>query len=469
MLRSLFRSPRSVRVPIQNGSVDLQRVAITRRSKSSPVFYRVFMTVAVTYFVARTINHYYPDSAHGSTPTTNTAGRTRKPEEGTKLWQGHWDQAKDTTSQTESGVIHLMLPIWIRKQKPKPWQAEDPLWKSFQALEDDKKRMKEIVEATKKQLLRAVLFKFGPVLMDLGSRGPAGQAKLRLHDAWMMVPPLYAPATYEIPCIFVQPNKTSYGWRQLPNSVGAKMDRVFHPLALATAFFYGVKEFTWASYLITKTRLIDQINSSNTTEKDAEPPKKTSTKDENALKQLRLGRIPEEQKALYLPFLRGEYGEHESRRAYRDLVKSMTYQGAIESGCAVFRAQWVRGQEKSMQSYSRESRSVVFRGNVSFIGEKGILQLHVVAVYSTESNSLVGQPIIQDAFLIPNMEKWVSPRSSERSKTDLEPNKGKSRLEKMEAENEVPRPTAKPPSLPQEDVPRPEKSQGGQDEEETKK
>ncbi|ETI25961.1 hypothetical protein G647_02738 [Cladophialophora carrionii CBS 160.54] len=411
MLRSLFRRPPSVRVPIQNGTVDLQRVAITRRTSSSPVLYRVFTTVAVTYFVASTINYVYPDSAHSSERSTGTVKNGAGPYDHTKVWRENWDKAEATVSQNEPAVIHLMLPIWIRKQEPEPWKADDPTWKSFQALADDKKRLKDITATIKKSLMKAVLIKYGRTLMELSSEQLNGERKVTYHESWRLAPPLYAPATYEVPCVFVEPDKTSYGWRQVPPSVGEKMDRVFHPIGLAKAFYHGVEEFVWASYLITRARLVDQINSLTGTERPPSIPQAALSEDEKALKRLAIGRVPEDTKESFLPFLRGEYGEHESRRAYRNLVKTMTYQGAIESACAVFQAHWIQGQERSMQAHSRNS--VILRGNIAFVGDRGTLFMHAVAVYSPETNSLVGQPIIKDLYLSPNMEKWVQRETPE--------------------------------------------------------
>ncbi|OQV01687.1 hypothetical protein CLAIMM_06993 [Cladophialophora immunda] len=347
MLRYLFRSPRSVRVPLQNGPVDLQRVAITRRSKSTPIFYRLFTTIALTYCAAKTINYIYPDTAHGSRPQVESVKKTRKSQDQERLWQGYWDKANTNGSTKSPEVIHLMLPIWIRRAKPQLWEPDDPTWKSFQALHGDPKRLREITRAIQESLKQEVIKKYGRVLMELGG-------KFAFHAGWRLAPPLYAPTTYEVPCIFLEPGKVSYGWRQLPNSMGGKMDRVFHPIVLAKAFVNGFREFAWASYLITKARLTDRLNSLSTTVKDSTPDK-TLSEDEKAHKRLSFGKISEKDKTVWLPFLRGDYGEHDSRRAYRDLVKSMTYQGAIESGCAVFRAYWIHGQEKIMQSYTRDS------------------------------------------------------------------------------------------------------------------
>ncbi|KAJ9610576.1 hypothetical protein H2200_005353 [Cladophialophora chaetospira] len=404
MLRSLFRSSRSVRVPLKNGPVDLQRVTITRSSKSSPVLYRLFTTVAVTYFVARTINYVYPESAHGAISPTEVDKNAQRPADRPKSWQEHWKGAKPV-APTESEVIHFMLPIWIRQRKPEPWQPDDPTWQSFQAFSNDPKRIKEVVATIEKPLMKVILAKFGTVMVDLGTTEADGRHRVNCRRTWRMAPPLYAPASYEVPCFFVEPEKTSFGWRQLPNSIGGKMDRVFHPIVLAKAFYHGVEEFTWASYLITKARLMDQYNSLTGDEKSSSTSQKVLTEDEKAQKRLTFGRISEKNKDSYLPFLRGEYGEHESRQPYRDLVKFMTYKGAIESGCAVFRAHWIQGQEKSMQSSNRDG--VILRGDITFSGERGTLIIHAAAVYSPETNSLIGQPIIKDAYLSPKMDKWL--------------------------------------------------------------
>lgn len=436
-------------MPLQSGTVDLQRVAITRRSKSSPVIYRVFTTIAVTYFIASTINYLYPESGHGSKSSVELPRRSETSEERTKKWQKQWEKANTAVGKSEPEVIHFMLPIWIRQQKPQPWQPDDPTWKSFQNLDSDKKRLKEIAETIRKPLMRQITVKYGRVLVDLAGDRSNGSFKLGFNESWRLTPPLYAPTTYEVPCVFLESGNITYGWRQLPNSVGGKMDRVFHPIMLAQAFFFGVQEFAWASYLITKARLTDQLNSLRTSGEKSTAPQK-ATRDETILKQLRFGGVSDKNKEALLPFLRGEYGDHDSRRAYRDFVKSMTYQGAIESACAVFRAQWFSGQEKLMQSHTRDG--IVLRGNCAFVGERGTLHIHVMAVYSPETNSLIGLPIIKEAYITPNMDKWVGAGTTKANvkKTVVQP-VGKDQTKLAASE-----PLKSQSS--QEDTPRPDKS-----------
>ncbi|EXJ67355.1 uncharacterized protein A1O5_09368 [Cladophialophora psammophila CBS 110553] len=375
-----------------------------------PIFYRLFTTIALTYCVAKTINYVYPDTAHGSRPQVESVKKTRESQDRSRSWQEHWDKANTNGSTNQPDVIHLMLPIWIRRTKPQPWDPDDPTWKSIQSLHADTKRLREITKAIQESLKREVVKKYGRVLLELGG-------KFAFHAGWRLAPPLYAPTTYEVPCIFLEPGTVSYGWRQLPNSMGGKMDRVFHPIVLAKAFFYGFREFAWASYLITKARLIDQLNSLGATVKDPSTPQNPLSEDEKAHRRLSFGKISEKDKTFWLPFLRGEYGEHDSRRAYRDLVKSMTYQGAIESGCAVFRAYWIHGQEKIMQSYTRDS--VLMVGEIAFVGDRGTLFVHAVAVYSPETDSLIGPPILKHAYVVPDREKWVEEKVPNPDENDL--------------------------------------------------
>ncbi|OAL32282.1 hypothetical protein AYO22_00304 [Fonsecaea multimorphosa] len=409
-----------------------------------PVLYRLFTTVALTYCAAKAINYIYPDSAHGSKPQAESVKKTRKPQDQERPWQGHWDKANANGSINSPEVIHLMLPIWIRRAKPQLWEPDDPTWKSFQALHGDTKRLREITRAIQESLKQEVVKKYGRTLMDLGG-------KFAFHAGWRLAPPLYAPTTYEVPCIFLEPGKISYGWRQLPNSMGGKMDRVFHPLVLGKAFFNGVREFAWASYLITKARLMDRLSSLGATDKDSIVSQKTLSEEEKAHKRLKFGKFSEKDKTVWLPFLRGDYGEHDSRRAYRDLVKSMTYQGAIESGCAVFRAYWIYGQEKIMQSYARDS--VLFVGEIAFVGDRGTLFVHAVAVYSPETDSLIGPPILKHAYVVPDREKWVTDKTAETDEDGLrqEQRQEQTKLIAREAlkpstEPEEAQRTGKPPS-----------------------
>ncbi|OAP63241.1 hypothetical protein AYL99_02468 [Fonsecaea erecta] len=441
MLRFLFRRPRSVRVPLQNGPVDLQRVAITRRSRSTPIVYRLFTTIALTYCAAKAINHIYPDTAHGSRPRVESVKKTPTFPDQKEPWQAHWDEATASGSTDSPEVVHLMLPIWIRRAKPKYWEPDDPTWQSFQALHEDTKRLREVTKAIQESLKQVVVRKYGRLLMELGGT-------FSFHAGWRLAPPLYAPVTYEAPCIFLEPGKIEFGWRQLPNSMGGKMDRVFHPIVLAKAFCKGFGEFAWASYLITKARLMDFLSS---TSKDPTTWQNTPSEDEKAHKRLTLGKMSEKDKTTWLPFLRGDFGEHESRRAYRDLVKSMTYQGAIESGCAVFRAYWIQGQEKTMQSYTRDG--ILLVGEIAFVGDRGTLFVHAVAVYSPASDSLIGPPIIKHAYVVPDREKWVEAKPAQNDGDGL---KGDQRQEQKEliaqealkrsTEIEKSQRTGKPPS-----------------------
>jgi hypothetical protein len=43
---------------------------------------------------------------------------------------------------------------------------------------------------------------------------------------------------------------------------------------------------------------------------------------------------------------------------------------------------------------------------VDFIGEPGKLRLEILATFSTETNSLVGRPLIKNSFVIPRPDKW---------------------------------------------------------------
>ncbi len=144
----------------------------------------------------------------------------------------------------------------------------------------------------------------------------------------------------------------------------------------------------------------------STNEKTSSTPQKTFKEDEKALKGLAFGSIPEKNKDAILPFLRGDYGEHESRRAYREVVKSMDHTRVPSSrGVPFFKPVGSRGSRSQCSRNTRDG--VILRGDITFVGDRGALIIHAAAVYSPTTNSLVGQPIIKDAYLAPNMEKWV--------------------------------------------------------------
>lgn len=302
-----------------------------------------------------------------------------------------------------------MIPIWIRRTRPSRWSPDDPTWKSIQALYEDKKRLlevtREITELTKKSIVTG---KYAASLRLLGGK------EFRLHNRFQFVPPAFPPSAFEVPCVFIESGQVSYGWRRLPQSIGGKIERVFHPIVLTKAFYAGLKEFSWASYLITKARILDSVSSSTDSPAAgngaSNPQKGVLTEEEKANRRLTLHRLSEEDKKKWLPFLRGDYGDHSSRQAYRDAVKSMTYQGAIESGCAVFRAVWVQAQGHTMQDYTRDGCQFV--GSIVVVGERGALHLDVTAIYSPETSSIIGPPVIVRAYVIPDVRKWAEKEPS---------------------------------------------------------
>jgi len=198
--------------------------------------------------------------------------------------------------------------------------------------------------------------------------------------------------------------------------MGSKMDHIFHPLSFAKAFYAGLKEFWTASYQITCARVADRLSAARDpstgsgarkNEQGLYSPAKWWHKlneVEKAHLRLPVNRLSDKEKKAWLPFLRGDYGERPSTQRYRDVVKSMTYQGAIESGCTVFRAHWMHGYAKAMQVHTRDACRI--EGSVVCVGDRGKLHVDVTAVYSPETNTIIGVPLITKSYLIPDTTRW---------------------------------------------------------------
>lgn len=324
-------------------------------------------------------------------------------------------QTTPTSTATEDQVSHYTIPIWIRRKRAAPYTADDPAWKSFQKLKEDKKLMQqikgEIAVIVQKKLLKGGTL---PAVPFIGNISKVGYG-------FHLLAPIYPPDVYEVPAIFIVPGHITMGWHQLPESIGSKMDRVFHPVMFAEAFYAGLREFGRASYFITKAQILDQLGSGSkpphsTTTPRSDRLQETLTEYEKAHKRLLLHRLPEEVTKAWLPLLRGGPEEDPSRQSYRNIIKSLTYQGAIESGCAAFHHTLLNGQLAKARETTRGI--CAFVGAVQFLGERGILFCEVKAIYLPEADAFIGPPIIQKAYILPNVHKWGQVERLESLKAD---------------------------------------------------
>lgn len=322
-------------------------------------------------------------------------------------WASHWQQAQQQTSAYEGARIesshdkdiHLMLPIWVRRAQRAWYKEDDPQWKANQSFAKDKKRQDAVAHKIS-ALVREHL------LSDQYRGWIQYLQTLQIGMELDLVIPIAPAAHYEVPCIFISPSgDVTYGWRRLPDSVGAKMDRIFHPVMLSKAFYAGCKEFARVTYIITKARVADTMN----TFRDEGKANKTLTEEEKANRSLAIAKASDQTLKRVLPFLRGEYGDHDSRQAYRDAVRAMTYKAAIERGCVVFRNYWVMGQATEMQKPN--GSLVVFKGMVRCVGDKGQLLLQVAVFYDVATESIIGKPVYGAAEIVPNPDNWHGVKS----------------------------------------------------------
>ncbi|EHY59771.1 hypothetical protein HRR83_008310 [Exophiala dermatitidis] len=452
MLKSLFRRSRTARVPLQSGHIDVQRVSVTRQSK--PVISRILTSFVLSYCVISTINQLLPKEQPKKSDQNTVASRLpEQPPQNASL----------PGSDFQPNEISLPLLWSIRKRRGLPYRPEDPEWKTFQKLQQDHKLVHDIKvqvaklvekEATRREQLIGFFRVIQPQEMRVSLE---------------LVVPLNRPPVYEVKYLVLKPGQTSVAWRQLPESYGSRLDRALHPIILGKAFYYGLKEFWVISYRITKARAVDRLtsagllSSSNTSTLNNIRPfylshlptaRRNLSEEEKAAQQLPIRRIPENDMKKMLPFLRGEYGQHESMQGYRDAVRTMTYQDAIESACTMFRLHWSLGQSKAAHTDARDPCHII--GHIEFVGERGKLRLDVFAVYSPKAKSLVGRPVITKAYGIPDATKWHDPRLRRRSQgfiQDVSQPKGNPGLKQTPPTAVAAPPSPAPPPPPPESVP----------------
>ncbi|KAK5446224.1 hypothetical protein LTS15_009920 [Exophiala xenobiotica] len=301
----------------------------------------------------------------------------------------------------------VWLP-WMRQRKPPMYTPDDPDWKEYQKLQQDEKLMSHIKVQVVGLIVQTALTNYASSLFAVAANPN------RIHMNLDIIPPVYPPTIYEISCLYFRPGECSWGWRQLSDNVGSKVQHIFHPYVFSLAFYSGLKAFGEISYNISRARMTDFYNSvrdsttrvSSGVDKGAKQAKDT-TEVKKVQSQLWFDKLSDKQKHQWLPFLRGElYSDCTSTQSYRDVVKSMTYQQAIEAGCLVFHAVVMQGRALTAGAHVRDAVRV--EGSLIWIGTKGRLRLDISAVYSPESGAIVGKPVVLRSYTIPDTTKWHS-------------------------------------------------------------
>ncbi|KAI1613772.1 hypothetical protein EDD37DRAFT_484051 [Exophiala viscosa] len=402
MLRYLFRQARTVRVPLKNGEFDIQRVTVKRKSKVD--ISRLLTTFLISYCVVRTVS-YVLSRGDKQSDSRIDAERWKKELEGQQ------DAVATGSTIAEQEGIPFMLPIWLRRRRSPLYTADDPDWKAFQKAQQDKKLMSEmrvaIIQLLEKEINKD---KWRPSIQAINAGG-----KIQTRSSLILVPPLFPPDIYEVPCVFVVPGGLKVGWRRLPQHMGSRLDHIFHPVVFTDAFYVAFQVFCKTSYQITHARLTDRFNSSKSSSADGVPPaeigelsqteEKKVSETEKTLSRLVSQRQSEDDKAIWLPFLHGEYGERPAMRNYRDLVKSMTYRGAIDEACGMFRAKWIIGLS-NMQAKTAIRDGCTIEGTVDLVGVRGVVRLFVLVAYSPESNAITSPLVIVRANIVPHAARW---------------------------------------------------------------
>ncbi|RMZ78045.1 hypothetical protein DV737_g4014, partial [Chaetothyriales sp. CBS 132003] len=332
---SLFPRSRTVRVPVDDEQVAIRQVQVTSRAR--PVVGRFVITVVLTYCVANTLAALASDdvkkrpeqAARGQTEARRRRIQTPQDRE----WQDFKDLMLDETLvvEVQKKAAHVVLHVCHHRADLKPWLR----W----------------IEYT-------------------------GRTGVRFDIA----PQIFSPTVYEVPCVFVKPSQVELGWRALSPASGARIERIFHPVVFASAFYAGLHAFASKSLAITAARLNKAL---------AAPGEL-----------LRVEKQQQKQAAgLMLP------SHHTlSWKAHLARAQSMTYTEALTAARQVFKAVWMMKQSAAMQAHT--PGLCMMKGVVTLEGRKGRVRLDVTAYYSPSTKSLVGLPLITSYLVIPDPETW---------------------------------------------------------------
>ncbi|KIV95481.1 hypothetical protein PV10_03134 [Exophiala mesophila] len=420
MLRFLLGRSRTVRVPRENGSFTLQKVSITQTSKFPTA--RFVTGIFVGIALLHTIRTILPspasnrdlekikkqlEDARRQSDNLQPSDRPKQIRENPQQ-PGQTPRPNEVTEDDLGDCVHLMLPIWVRRRPQQLYLESDPEWKAYVRFAKDKNKVQTVKMKIAQLVQREAFQKHSPLIKLLEVK-----AMNILID---FLYPIGPPASYEVPCLYLPrdaPQNAAYGWRQLPETVGSRMDRVFHPVIMSKAFYAGCQEFARVTYLLCRARILDQIaeyrarssgSGNNNQDTTSAANQSRHTEEMKAIESLQCTKIPDARMKEILPFLRGEFGENESRQKFRDVVKTMTFKSAIESATAVFRTHWSLGQMRALQRASRDTINI--RGRIDFEGQKGKLRCIVAACYDIEADALIGRPVLEKVYLVPDAERW---------------------------------------------------------------
>lgn len=326
------------------------------------------------------------------------------------------------------------MPIWFREKQKELFKSSDPEWQAVKDLLNDKKRSLDLKGEVVKIIASALTKSPGHV-----QQLQYVQFDRKVSASFDIIPPLWAPSSYEVPCVSIGPDWTvEYGWRTLSRAASAKTERIFHPLVFSQAFIAGVAAFSITTFHLTKAKIWDQYYGSGplkikismvqqgkrkiATSVDLQ---KKMSRQQIIVSQLPVNRLPEEKAKLHLPFLRGTTSTDSTiKKHYREVVGATTYQYAIEHASSVFQRTFLDKQLAAVQTSTQGVCS--FRGKVDFIGARGTYRVEVVAFYAPSANAFIGGPRLLQYYIIPDLANPQSKRQTEPVSAGAKPQQGHS-------------------------------------------
>ncbi len=111
------------------------------------------------------------------------------------------------------------------------YTPDDPDWREYQKLQQDEKLMTRIKVQVVGMIVQTALPEYASSLFAVGAN------QNRIHMNLDIIPPVRPPTIYEISCLYFGPDRCTWGWHQLPDNIGSKVQHIFHPFVFREAFY----------------------------------------------------------------------------------------------------------------------------------------------------------------------------------------------------------------------------------------
>lgn len=315
-----------------------------------------------------------------------------------------------SSTKTDDSPIRITVPIWLRKGHQRMYTEFDPEWKEFVKLQNDKKRLDQI----KRQVGEAVVHQIG----DNGkNKFELALIKFngRVGIALEVVPQVFTPPIYEVPCFLISPSSLSFGWRPLTAQAGARMERVFRPVVLFDASTAALGTFFSITYAVTKAKIMDKLgwskvgNAKSTIVLPQIPPESPDQVNASSATNTQSA------KPIFPRFPSLENGDA-MRKMHSDVVGSMPYSVAIQHATYAFNH--VRNARQKLAVSTNVKGVCQVRGHITFFGDRGKFNLEVIAYYLPTDNVFLGAISVKSGWVVQDYRAWEKLKENERKQRE---------------------------------------------------